>query len=90
MGCELGHTNRTCIERVTPCTEPYMCKYYREKMPAKVCVREIKELQKESQAWFKLLVEDCEYHKDTLCHVPLHVHPIVGLLVCKMKNCPLI
>ena len=90
MGCDIGERNATCVERVTPCTEPFMCKHYRDKTPAKVCIGRIRALQGDAESWFKLLVKDCEYHKDTLCHVPLHVHPIVGLLVCKLKNCPLI
>jgi len=100
MGCKLKHTKNSwgCkLDRTTgagskwtPCTSPSVCKFYRDKMPSSVCIREIRELRKKEDHWFGLLVEDCQYHKDTLCHIPLHVHPITGMLMCTLKNCPLL
>lgn len=28
MGCKLGLTMGTCVERVTPCTSPSVCEHY--------------------------------------------------------------
>jgi len=56
----------------------------------KICVEEIRKAKIGVQAWFDMLTKHCEYKNDMLCHVPLHVHPITGLIVCKLKNCPIV
>lgn len=33
MGCELGHTVATCVQRVTPCTKPFVCEFYKDVTP---------------------------------------------------------
>jgi hypothetical protein len=56
----------------------------------KICIEEIRKAKVGIQAWFDMLQKHCEYNKGRLCHVPLHTHPRTGMLVCKLKNCPII
>lgn len=55
----------------------------------KICVEEIRKAKIGIQAWFDMLVKHCEYNKDNgICQVPLH--PETGVIMCKLKNCPII
>lgn len=56
-----------------------------------ICIGQIQTHQKEIDGYFRVLADHCEHNNDGFCHIPLNVHPITGVIICKKScDCPLL
>jgi hypothetical protein len=68
-----------------------LCQCKDEENTVKICIGQIRVYQKEIDSYFRVLSDQCEHNKDGLCHIPLNVYPITGVIICKKAhNCPLL
>ena len=66
------------------------CQCKSEDHTVDICIGQIQEHQKEADKYFKILSDDCDYHVDCFCQIPLEVYSETGVIMCVIEKCPLV